>query len=258
MRRTKRPGRLPAIWSQLFLHWQCTGVAAVVSLMSCKQTPGDQPVREDGATDVPFTPSDIAGREGTLEDPSPFRCNGACTDTLPRPGPLPRPVCPVEEPAYGNACEQTGLICGYGTSPNPFCRRDYECEESTWVVPQQLQQTRCVELPAGYCPQERPPDGTPCLISDAGTEAPCSYGDLGCYCQPPTPFYTGNEGNWTCLGPPMDPRCPASIPNIGEGCATQALECYYEASACGAHPYSHVFCYRGAWEPSGTRGICHN
>jgi hypothetical protein len=76
---------------------------------------------------------------------------------------------------------------------------------------------------------------------------PCEYGQLLCMCVS-TALYEDSPGRWLCTGPPEDMQCPATLPNLGDGCSTPGVECYYLWDGCTAAPGSTVFCYDGAWE----------
>lgn len=166
-------------------------------------------------------------------------CYGGCTDDLDaRPVPQPRQDCPEEEPVVDSECIQPQQLCSYGESEQAACRRFYRCN-ATWQIDSRSTLVSCRMPPKGYCPPE-PPHGSECEISSAGPDVPCSYTAFECYC----------EGyKWNCYGPPADPRCPVSLPNIGEGCDEQGVECAYAVNGCVAQPYSTVFCYQGSWEP---------
>jgi hypothetical protein len=81
--------------------------------------------------------------------------------------------------------------------------------------------------------------------------APCVYEDAMCSCMNGVHWASGSD-RWLCYGPPRDADCPKSLPNIGEGCATQGVQCSY-LEGCDVPPYSTVFCRNGAWE-EGERG----
>jgi len=187
--------------------------------------------------------------------PPAWQCYGGCQDDVPRPEPLPRPRCPESEPALDERCAEAGLLCSYGTSPTPHCRRYYKCEAETWIPDPAIydQNYPCEELPSGYCPQE-PAHETACTTAAFGL-IPCEYDALACYCVANTiePI-PGATGVWKCYGPPADAACPRVLPNIGEGCATQGVECNYTPYLCDAPPYSTVFCYQGEWE-EGTGAV---
>jgi len=72
-----------------------------------------------------------------------------------------------------------------------------------------------------------------------------------CGCVSGNHWATGND-EWLCYGPPGDPSCPGALPNIGEGCSTQGVQCSY-LEDCEFPPYSTVLCRAGAWQ-EGDRG----
>ena len=107
---------------------------------------------------------------------------------------------------------------------------------------------------ATQCPSA-PPQGAACQVEVPGV--PCAYTGLLCFCEAASDAAAGADGHWGCYGPPADPACPALLPNLGEGCATQALECHYSSNGCTAPPNSTVFCRGGAWE-EGQELLCHS
>lgn len=163
----------------------------------------------------------------------------------------PRPVCPEEEPELGEACPRPGLVCGYGSSAMPNCRKHYQCAETGWVEDPHIPRDRypCDEAPPGYCPSEPPPRDTACTPVPA--RAPCVYAEVQCSCVSGSHWATGTD-QWLCYGPPNNPQCPETLPNIGEGCSTPGVQCSY-IEDCEFPPYSTVFCRLGAWE-EGQRG----
>jgi len=163
-----------------------------------------------------------------------------------RPVPGPRPICPEAEPVVGETCAEPGLVCGYGDAATPTCRHYYECTETGWRLDPRINEDRyaCEEQPEEFCPAEPPPLGLAC--TPTGAWAPCVYEDAMCSCMIGDHWASGSE-RWLCYGPPRDADCPKSLPNIGEGCATQGVQCSY-LEGCDFPPYSTVFCRNGAWE----------
>lgn len=173
------------------------------------------------------------------------RCAGGCRDTTPRPMPLPRPVCPATAPVVGEPCTHGQLVCGYGDLS--WCKDKYQCVVGAWAKESSSANYPCLEQPNGYCPSVAPKAQAACVVGDYGGGIPCEYGALLCICN--TPFSgPGRGGNWTCFGPPEDTRCPASLPGLGEGCATPGLSCDYALDECTSAPHDNVFCFDGAWD----------
>jgi hypothetical protein len=204
---------------------------------------------------------DRGGGAGAVGAPPPApssRCKRACAVEGPRPVPTAGPACPQAEPADGAACDTPLLTCAYGDSASAACRRSYDCQESAasakWVLNTALQESYpCSTLPADYCPATPPVELTPCTV--AAYNMPCVYGSLVCYCGGfSVPMDAGSSGKWGCVGPPADLACPALLPNVGEGCASEGTECDY-ADGCLDPASANVFCHGGAWE-QGTPYTC--
>lgn len=175
----------------------------------------------------------------------------ACPDAGPRPTPLPRPKCPSTEPQAGEACSEETLYCGYGDSPAINCRSAYTCTKgdagTTWVLDPALTKVfPCI--PASHCSAAVPALGAACDGADLGLA--CQYPGLVCHCQ----YSSHEKPTWTCLGAPQDQACPEALPNIGEGCTPNGIECDYTVDACDPTPDRALFCYEGAWEPGQDLG----
>jgi len=187
-----------------------------------------------------------SGAAGKDEPPgSKDVCFGGCQDDTPRPRPLPRPVCPEQEPEDGADCATPSLTCSYGDAPIAQCRHAYSCDAGVWKLDTSRMSSRpCEPLPESYCPAT-PQHMMPCTVAIPGI--PCPYEGLSCLClaRDPAP---GRPGNWVCYGPPQNPACPAELPNLGEGCASNGTACDYSFDGCTADPNSSLFCYEGAWE----------
>jgi hypothetical protein len=160
--------------------------------------------------------------------------------------PGPRPFCPDTEPGLGDTCDNPGLLCSYGDAVTPTCRKYYACAENEWRLDPHIDAERypCDEPAAGYCPAEPPPYHTSC--TPVPGRAPCVYADVLCACVSGHHWAAGTD-EWLCYGPPRDPNCPRSLPNIGEGCSTPGVQCSY-IEDCELPPYSTVFCRNGVWE----------
>ncbi|HEX2672087.1 MAG TPA: hypothetical protein VHM25_14500 [Polyangiaceae bacterium] len=187
--------------------------------------------------------SAVAGNLGSDNGKTP--CYGGCATHPERPAPSAPPACPTSEPAAGAACDRDALRCGYGDSRAVQCRRLYECLNGAWQADVSISQRySCDPLPTDYCPTT-PQHEQPCVIANVGM--PCTYGELSCICFASSPM-PGKPGNWLCYGPPANPQCPATAPNLGDGCSSNGLGCNYDADACNAAPTSSLFCFDGAWE----------
>jgi hypothetical protein len=172
-------------------------------------------------------------------------CFGGCEDHVPRPEPLPRPQCPELEPESGESCSTQGLVCSYGDAPVAQCRHAYTCDAGGWALDTSPMSFRpCLALPEGYCPAAPAPMQA-CTVATPGI--PCTYDALSCLCMARDP-YPGAPGTWACYGPPENVACPATLPNLGEGCESNGTACDYAFDGCTADPNSSLFCYEGAWE----------
>jgi hypothetical protein len=197
------------------------------------------------------TGSSGQGVDAAGGNPSPDPCVGACKDSGMRPAPLPRPQCPLLEPTVDAACSEADLRCSYGDAPTPRCRDYYRCSAGKWALDSSAAYP-CVT--ALQCPSAPDPGGA-CVIEVPGL--PCAYTGLLCFCEASSDPAPGAAGHWGCYGPPVNSACPAQLPNLGEGCETQALECHYASNGCTAPPNSTVFCRGGAWE-EGQELLCHS
>lgn len=193
-----------------------------------------------------------------VDDPEPAPppdrpCLGPCGDEDSRPVPLDRPLCPEDEPRLDDDCESDGLICGYGEERNVECRRYYECAAKWRMLPRDhLPYWSCELAKASVeeCPNEVPEDGSACTVLSPGPHLACPFDDQDCYCRiPEQRSGPGGPGSlWRCYGAPQDTRCPARLPNLGEGCTPDGLACNYVPYGCYFHPNTGVLCVQGAWE----------
>jgi len=177
--------------------------------------------------------------------------------------PIPRPVCPEMPPTEGTACadpgtpipnmgtEHNSLVCGYGTSPRTDCRQIYQCKsDGTWGLNDSAHfawKYSCEVPPEDACP-ETPTPGESCgtVLSDTVTNVVCEYEGLTvCTCSGTQALYSASGVSWQCFEPPSDSRCPPIMPNFGEGCEVQALECVYNDPCIVSG--DAVFCRRGEW-----------
>ncbi len=229
-------------------------VLAAVLAICCGglgRDPMDDSLGGSGGTVLDNADSGVGETPPDAEDANSRLCYGGCDGEtqLQRPLPLPRPRCPSTEPQGGASCQETGLLCGYGGSSSAECRRYFECR-GTWTAPEPLASRLgppC-QLEQEECPNEIPHE-TACILTEYGrAEPPCQYGGLTCWCQPAGLGEPGERGQWACYGPPEDPRCPAALPNPGEGCDTQGVACNYVPNGCYTHPYASAFCFRNEWE----------
>lgn len=210
----------------------------------------------DGGSAPSEPPTGNCANDGTCQPDPPddteqttspsYPCVGACSDDVEvRPKPGPPPSCPGDEPQEGTDCARDGEVCSYGDGI-ATCRAVLYCDDGTWQDPQPT--VSCPTAPD--CPQQQPEQGSACAVPVDGPGAACRYeGAVHCYCGWSARAYPGSDSEWECWGPPRDERCPAELPNYGEGCTPQGLECNYSPDACFTVG-SSVFCFDGVWEGS--------
>lgn len=212
----------------------CSGRAESPS--GCSNASAELPVAQ------PCAPAAVEDEPLPIDRPCFGRCEDASSE--PRPVPLPRPVCPEEPPDLGTACERPIDLCTYGETNVAACRTFFTCADDVWSVPERFSGLVCPAAPD--CPDAFP-HGEACDFDAIGASS-CEYpGGYSCFCN-------RSERAWTCWGPPVDERCPELLPNIGEGCHVQALECTYAPFGCDALSTAGVLCFDGAWQERGL--IC--
>lgn len=219
-------------------------LGAAVGAYACGGSASDTGVRMSSGDEPAAEAEHEAGAATSgAEAPSGAPCEVACTDdTSARPVPEARPQCPVQEPAVGTECGVRGLVCGYGDSPRAECRRVLECSD-VWQVPEWLSHLVCIDDESIGCPEASPNHGEECDL--ALRDTPCFYGVNQCSCR---------AGAWFCHGPPEDPRCPAILPNLGEGCDEVGVACAYAIDGCVGTPISNLYCFNGEDGPEWERG----
>ena len=194
-------------------------------------------------------PTGVAGTNGAIAgyQPSPQNpCEGPCADDITlRPSPLPRPACPPLPPSVGDGCEVERLRCSYGAG-HPECHTYFDCLGGTWQATIGAPGVGACVQPTN-CPSE-PSSRERCAFE---TSVPCEYPGQSCVCYA---RWGGPVGNWLCYGPPRDVKCPATLPNLGEGCAEQGVACSYGQYDCNSPSFTGVFCFRGQWEQQSGGG----
>jgi hypothetical protein len=242
-------------------------VGATLSVvLSCLRCGGD--AQPDATVEYETAVPD-AGSENEPETPltrpteaTSRLCYGGCDDSdASRAVSLARPLCPSTDPIVGEACTSPSLACSYGDAVVSWCRRHYECRNGFWQEPETIGRyaaNLCSNHPPGLCPKA-PPHEKPCEVAEVeqGSYVPCEYPGLTCWCEA-SRREAGNPGTWQCYGPPLDIRCPSTLPNIGEGCASSGAECSYVPTGCYSFPYSSVFCFEGQWEAIANPLVCAN
>jgi hypothetical protein len=164
-------------------------------------------------------------------------------------------TCPPSEPAAGTGCSKAALACGYGKARISPCRSYYLCSGGEWEPDRFFQQAYpCKEVPPEYCPSTPPATGSPCTVSDVGSPFPCIYDASLCFCTNPLGG-PSSPGTWACHGPPDDPACPTTLPNIGEACRAPGAQCNYPAGVCPEPPHTNVLCDDGVWQ-DGAPNVC--
>ncbi len=151
---------------------------------------------------------------GECEDPDP------CSEC----GEYYQPVCGVNGQTYENPCYARcrGVeIAYYGICQNhDECRTDEDCPVGYWcnTCPPDPDCPECSVCGPTQCqPIECPPVWCECA---PGYEVVWYVDDLGCEaceCVPAGPEYCGDEicpEDWTCNECPIDPDCPACLPEV--------------------------------------------
>lgn len=182
--------------------------------------------------------------EGQANLPPDRPCYGPCEDDSgsTRPLPLTRPICPEAPPSLGDACDVAIDLCTYGDSSSTTCRTFFTCADGEWRVPERFSGIVCQQ--PRDCPAEFP-HGDACALESVNELAGCEYpGGYSCFC-------SRGSLQWGCWGPPIDTRCPERLPNIGEGCDVQALQCSYAPNGCNVLSTAGVLCFDGVWQESG-------
>jgi hypothetical protein len=121
--------------------------------------------------------------------------------------------CPASPPSQGDPCENIGLWCEYGSSPDPYCNGLWQCGPSgTWQPKGN-----------GICP---PPDAMcPATYADANDdhdkcpieEQTCDYPQGTCICtRDPGGLPVENGPLWGCIA--VTPGCPSPRPELGTTC----------------------------------------
>ena len=148
--------------------------------------------------------------------------------------------CPSEPPVSAASCNIAGLICEFGTDPNPYCRTYARCEQGQWQL-DAVSATQCPSTKANTCPATLQAardascaekgawctwdPGTTCKCTD------CRPGPVGDYC-------TGDP-TWHCAQAPTD--CPVGIPRSGSPCSGDQPFCPYGCE------YGSRRCTTGVW-----------
>jgi hypothetical protein len=88
------------------------------------------------------------------------------------------------------------------------------------------------------------------MVGGVSAYVPCEYQEgVLCYCLGNPVGKPGASGQWDCYGPPASRKCPAVLPNLGEGCSETGVTCHYGVVQQGCFaPYADVSCYQGAWQ----------
>lgn len=148
-------------------------------------------------------------------------------------------ACPATLPGAGGACARVGLVCEYGSDPDPGCNQLETCETNGWSKPAA---GRCV---TGVCPAHYGdvPVGKDCTAPGLD----CAYLEGQCDCAGTAPV-SGPTPVWQCATP--QPGCPEPRPRLGSACSRPGLSCDYGACTGGVD----VQCSDGVWKEEPT--IC--
>jgi hypothetical protein len=207
-------------------------------------------VNADACTNVKDASMQGSGASGT-ESPA-LPCQGACASAPVGVRPIPGdpPNCPSKQPKPGEACDlMADQLCGYGDDTYVACRAILDCVDHKWSLKYQM------DCPSrDFCLPTAPKHESMCTVGAGGQEVPCDYDGFYCVCAGGPNVGPGVKGYWNCWGPPADPNCPAKLPNLGTGCSTKGVECWYATNGCFS-PANFVFCRNGQWE-LGAGPVC--
>jgi hypothetical protein len=144
--------------------------------------------------------------------------------------------CPDGMPSQSESCAPGGLLCEYGSSPNPYCNVLWECDGTnvgSWKKDTSL---GTCPPPGGTCPASY---GSNAHCTDVGTT--CPYSEGTCICSNgPGPVMQGGP-SWSCL--PASPGCDATRPKIGSPCSKTNQTCDYGGCLGGVE----LQCVDGYW-----------
>ena len=194
-------------------------VALALAACSSTTAPGDAADASDAASN-----GDTVGSDGS---------DVTATDV-----PVTMTACPPMPPSAGTTCTREGLVCTFGDDPRASCRTRATCTSATWAITS----PRCVPLPTD-CPATPSAGavcGTPdnvCAYAD-GTRCNCAFCPLsGPACMPtPPPHYF-------CVPPPSNAQCPRLMPNLGDACTSNGVQCDYDGCGSGMT----VECTNNVW-----------
>lgn len=150
------------------------------------------------------------------------------------PGPLARNGCPLTEPSVA-PCDRDGVTCTYGDSLTADCRREWMCINGLWGAKDWPE--RCEAIGDRACGGAPPVQGASCC---ATRPVRCEYQTPGvvCDCDP-----SWSPPTWDCrtLDSRLDPACPERLPNRGQDCDVEGLECEYDLCV------EQAVCMAGRW-----------
>jgi hypothetical protein len=160
--------------------------------------------------------------------------------------------CPSTEPS--GVCTSQGEECVYGDDIRPGCRTRVKCTNQTWTP---RGDAKCdVSAPYRECDGGWDIGNTPCAT---GSNEACvvDRGAAGkfcvCFTELSSPHDSGQQGTWTCHGPPSG--CPVVAPNIGQACSSpEGQVCDYPFRGLDCECTYAVKCTNGSWEWS--QGYC--
>jgi hypothetical protein len=135
--------------------------------------------------------------------------------------------CPATPVANRDPCTTPGQWCSWGDDPRYGCRVHAECGNN-------LRWDRTP--PAGDEPC--PPTVPTCPTTQMEFNQNCTGADLGLTCVFMDTAYTCTKCDGTlCFqqnqwnSTPLDAKCPDPLPNLGDACADEGLQCDYNSCA---------------------------
>jgi hypothetical protein len=158
--------------------------------------------------------------------------------------------CPRNVLVEGAACNNPGLACELGSSPDMHCNTTLAC------VPDDSFGATWTARPSMLCPSYECPsgnaaaiDGAPCAVPAPDGSVPseadelvCAMTDATCACTTGTDAAHAHERRWVCVKP--QPSCPQTRPLAGQSC-TSERQCDY--GACAFKRGMRMECNAGVW-----------
>ncbi len=155
--------------------------------------------------------------------------------------------CPGSLPTQFAPCSENGLVCEWGTSPDPSCDDSATCNSGSWAIP---------SAPAGVCAPSAPIVCPSSFASVARMSACtpyggfCDYPEGRCACSVPEGPAMMNPPSAIWLCQDAGPGCPTPRPRLGTPCSPkeEGMQCDY--GSCTVPGGSAEQCTAGVWMPA--------